>query len=228
MALPACANQSGMVPSSPSAMAPTAAHSPDTTQNDTRADDTAMSPLTLKSCATRPPQHQWIFKGACQTFDVMSTGAHFRLGEYHGITVKGFIGRNTAKERVKFALADAIDKNGDIKTYKGETFPRYKGRGTTYFYASAVNQSTQVIKMVTVRGQPVLQYVVTNANGFGDANICSAAVLTFRAGKPAWKVFPVSSKVNGKTVTITKYTVVAGFELPPKIPVYFATNCYKQ
>jgi hypothetical protein len=32
----------------------------------------------------------------------------------------------------------------------------------------------------------------------------------------------------GKTVTIVQYAAPAGLELAPKIPLYFATNCYKQ
>jgi hypothetical protein len=76
-------------------------------------DDNGTSPLALKTCATRPPQHEWILKGACQAFDLTSTGGHFRLGEYQSITVKGSIGKNTAKGTVKFALTDAIDKNGE-------------------------------------------------------------------------------------------------------------------
>jgi hypothetical protein len=103
---------------------------------------------------------------------------------------------------VKFALADAIGKNGDIETYMGKAFPQYKTNGTTYLYASAVNQSTQVIKMITVKGEPVLQYTITNAKGFGDANRCSAAVLTGprRKGKKyVWTLTPEIGKVKGKT-----------------------------
>jgi hypothetical protein len=192
-------------------------------------DDTGTSPLALKTCATTPPQYGWIFKGACQKFDLTSTGAHFSLGEYQGLTVKGLIGKNTAKGTVKIALADAIDKNGDIETYKGKSFRKFKENGTTYFYASAVNQSTQVIKPIMVQGEPVLQYTVTDAKGFGDANTCGAAILTFPKGKsPRWHPLPATGLVMGKTVTITQYAVPGGFELPPKTPVYFATNCWKR
>jgi len=188
-----------------------------------------MSPLALKTCATTPPQYEWIFEGACQTFDLNSTGGHFSLGEYQGITVKGSIGKNTAKGTVKIALAIALDKNGDIKTYKGKTFPTYKANGITYVYASAVNQSSQVIHPITVKGKPVLQYVITNIKGFGDANTCGAAALTFsKTGKAAWKPLPASGIVKGKTVTISQYAAPAGIELAPKIPLYFAVNCYKQ
>jgi hypothetical protein len=192
-------------------------------------DDTGTSPLTLKTCATTPPQYEWIFKGACEIFSVTSIGGHFSLGDYRSITVKGSIGRNTAKGTVQIALADAIDKNGDIKTYKGNDFPPFKANGITYFYASATNQSTQLVKPIMVKGEPVLQYTVTDANGFGDANRCGAALLTFRKDrKPAWTAFPTSGRVKGKTVTITQYAAPQGFELPPKIPVYFAANCYKK
>lgn len=187
-------------------------------------------PLALKTCATTPPQYKWIFKGACQTFSVTSLGGRFRLGEYQGITVKGSIGRNNAKGTVQIAVADAIDKNGDITTYKGESLPPYKVNGrTTYFYASATNQSAQVFKPEEFKGEPVLQYTITDANGFADANRCGAALLTFRKDRrPAWTAFPGSGKVKGKTVTIRQYAVPAGIVLRPKIPVYFATNCYKK
>ena len=159
----------------------------------------------------------------------ISTGGHFSLGEYQGITVKGSIGKNTAKGTAKIALANALDKNGDIKTYKGKAFFPYKANGITYVYAAAVNQSTQVIKPVTVKGKPVLQYVITNVKGYGDANVCGAAALTFsKTGKAAWKALPASGLVKGKTVTISQYTAPAGIELAPKTPLYFAVNCYKQ
>ncbi len=192
-------------------------------------DDTGTSPLALKTCATTPPQYQWIFKGVCQKFELTSAGAHFSLGEYQGLTVKGLIGKNTAKGTVKIALADAIDENGDIETYKGKSFPEYTENGTTYFYASAVNRSTQVIRPITVQGKPVLQYTVTDAKGFGDANRCGSALLVFPRGKPArWTPLPATGLVMGKTVTITQYDAPNGFEWLPKIPLYFATNCWKR
>ncbi|MGC1759186.1 MAG: hypothetical protein WA742_07520, partial [Candidatus Cybelea sp.] len=89
-------------------------------------------------------------------------------------------------------------------------------------------QSTQVIHPKTVKGKPVLQYVITNAKGFGDANTCGAAALTFKDGKAAWKPLPASGLVKGKTVTISQYAAPAGIELAPKTPLYFAVNCYKQ
>jgi hypothetical protein len=245
-ALAACANQSSMLPSSPSAIAPTTAQAPATAQDDASVDDASaqdaarpqdaasrgsadVSLHALKTCATSPPQYEWIFKGACQIFSVTSLGGRFRLGEYQGITVKGFIGRNTAKGTVQIALANANDKNGDIKTYEGKSFPPYKANGITYFYASATNQSTQVVKPIMAKGEPVLQYTMTNANGFGDANRCGAALLTFTKGrKPAWTAFPGSGKVKGKTVTIKQYAVPPGIDLVPKTPLYFATNCYKK
>jgi hypothetical protein len=190
--------------------------------------DTGMSPLALKSCATSPPQYEWIFKGACQKFDLTSTAGRFRLGEYQGITVKGLIGKNTARGTVRIALADAIDKNGDVKTYKGKAFPRYKANGTTYVYASAVNEGTRVLYMIMVKGEPVLKYTITNAKGFGDANTCGDAMLRFRPLKYFWQALPATGVVKGKTVTITQYDAPKGFEWAPKIPLYFAVNCYKQ
>jgi hypothetical protein len=226
MALAGCANQSGTVPSSPSAMAPTTAQAPATAQNDASADD--VSPHAPKTCATSPPQYEWIFKGLCQMLPLTSSGVHFSLSEWQGIRVKGSIGRNTAKGTVKIALADAIDKNGDIKTYKGKSFPKYVGHGTTYLYATAVNQGTQTIYMVTVKGEPVLQYTITNMKGFGDANICGAALLHHESGKFFWEATPESGLVIGKTVTLIQYVAPKGFEWVPKIPLYFAVYCYKQ
>jgi hypothetical protein len=198
-------------------------------------DDNGTSPLALRTCATRPPQHEWILKGACQAFDLTSTGGHFRLGEYQSITVKGSIGKNTARGTVKFALADAIDKNGDIEPYKGKAFPRYEANpkyyehNITYVYAAAVNESTQVIKPIPSKGKWVLRFTITNALGFGDANTCGAALLTSRAGKHySWAPLPTTGLVMGKTVTITQYGAPRNFGLPPKIPVYVAVNCYKQ
>lgn len=197
-------------------------------------DDNGTSPLALRTCATRPPQHEWILKGACQAFDLTSTGGHFRLGEYQSITVKGSIGKNTARGTVKFALADAIDKNGDIEPYKGKAFPRYEANpkyyehSITYVYAAAVNESTQVIKPIPSKGKPVVRTVITNAMGFGDGTFCELHVLTFNKGKPVWAPLPGPGKIRGKTVTISHYAVPRGFGLPPKIPAYFAVNCYKQ
>jgi hypothetical protein len=251
IALAACANQSGMMPSSPSEAAPPAAANPvgqaapitaKSAQNaadSTDADSTdaaasaatnqdAMQPLSLKTCATSPPQYQWIFKGACETFTLEPSGGNFSLGEYSDITVKGLIGKNSVKGSAKIALADAVYKNGDIKEYNGSPFPKYKANGTTYVYAAAVNQSTQTIRPVTQKGKPVLQYVITDSKGFGDANTCSAAVLNFPNGKPKWAALPATGQVKGKSVTINQYTAPKGFELPPKIPLYFGVNCYKQ
>lgn len=212
MTLAACANHNGVVPSSQSAMGPE-----------------SISPPGLKTCAKSPPQYEWVFEGACQKFDVNSTGGNYNLGEYQGITVKGSLGKTTAKGTVKIALADALDKDGDIETYHGKTFPPFKGRGKTYFYATATNQSTQVIKPVVVRSMPVFQHTVTDANGFGDDNKCDDAILTFNTkGKASWDPLPTSGKVRGKTVTISQYAVPSGFELPPKTPIYFAVFCYKQ
>lgn len=193
-------------------------------------EDIGTSPLALKTCATTPPQNKWIFEGACRIFGVTSLGGRFRLGEYQGITVKGFIGRNNARGTVQIALADAVDKNGDIETYKGKSFPPFKMNGRiTYLYASATNQSTQAFEPVQHKGEPVLQYTMTDAKGFGDANRCGAALLTFRKDRrPAWTAFPGSGRVKGTTVTIRQYAVPAGIVLPPKVPVYFATSCYKQ
>ena len=94
--------------------------------------------------------------------------------------------------------------------YKGKSFTTYNGQGTTFLYAAAVNQSTQVIKPITVQGKPVLQYVITNAKGL-PRQTCGAAVLTFPRGKPPkWTSLPATFQIKGKTVTITQYTTPTG------------------
>lgn len=244
MVLAACTDQSGMTPSAPPEAAPATAQAPITSQNDTSADSAANTPdaasqdsalhdttdtsvRVLRTCATSPPQYLWIFKGACRRFDLNPTGAHFSFGEYQNLTVKGTIGKNTAKAPVKIALADAIDKSGDIETYKGKAFPPYRAKGITYVYAAAINQGSQIIKPITVQGKPVFQATITDANGFGNANRCGMAVLTLRAGKPKWIAVPATGIPHGKTVTISDYVAPAGFVWSPKLPVYFAVNCYK-
>jgi len=215
IALAACAGH-GVVPTAQSPMAQLATGG-------------AMAPLALKTCATSPPQYEWIYGGACQTITLKPTGASFSLGEYQNITVKGSIGKNSTKGTANVVIADAIDKNGDISKYKGGAFPAYKANGTTYVYAAAINQSTQTIKPITVKNKPVLQYVVTDSKGFGSANKCGAAVLTFQKnGKPLWEPLPASGTIKGNTATISQYTVPSNFEFPPKIPLYFGVNCYKQ
>ncbi len=51
----------------------------------------SMSP-DLTTCATSPPQYNWIFKGACGSFTLKPTGGSFSLGSYNNITVKGSLG----------------------------------------------------------------------------------------------------------------------------------------
>jgi hypothetical protein len=73
--------------------------------------------------------------------------------------------------------------------------------------AAIVNQSTQAIKPITTNGKPVFQAVIADEKGFGDANTCGLAVLTFNH---------------------RQYGAPAGFVLVPKFPAYFAANCWKQ
>jgi len=185
-------------------------------------------PMTaLPTCAKSPPQYDWIFKGACEGFDVKDTGGSFSLDEYENITIKGSIGDNTAKGTVKLVLADAIDKNGDIEDYKGKPFPPYKASGTTVAYAVAINQSTQTIKPVTAKGKPILEYIISDSKGL-PGKYCAAAVLAHETnGTLKWTELPGGPyAVNGDSVTIAQYEAPAGFELPPETPLYFAVNCY--
>jgi hypothetical protein len=214
LALAACAGH-GVVPSTTSGGAPMVSGFGNT------------SPLALKTCDTSPPQYEWIFKGACDEFKLADTGGTFSLDEYENITLKGSIGKNTVKGDVTVALADAIDKNGDVEKYKSATFPAYKAKGTTVLYAVANNTSTQTIKPISGGGKPVLEYVITDAKGL-PGKTCGAAVLgKLKNGTLKWSPFPGTAPVKGKTVTIAVYEAPAGFELPPKsIPLYFAVNCF--
>ncbi|MBV9719659.1 MAG: hypothetical protein JOZ77_10085 [Candidatus Eremiobacteraeota bacterium] len=193
-----------------------------------------MTPVTFgdekshsTTCAKSPPQYWWIFAGSCDAFKLSPTGGSFSLAKYDDLTVTGSIGKNTVKGSATIDLADAVDKNGDIGKYKGQAFPPYKANGTTIVYATANNQTTQTIKPITVKGKPVLQYVITNTKGF-PGKTCAAAVLgQGRTGKLEWTAFPGQAQVKGDKVTITVYEAPSGFELPPKgTPIYFAINCF--
>jgi hypothetical protein len=212
IALTACAGR-GIVPSSSSAFAPGSAD--------------LVSPLA-SSCATSPPQYNWIFKGSCTKFTLKSTGGSFSLAAYEDVTVKGSIGKNTAKGSVTVYIADAIDKNGDIETNGGKKFPTYKAEGTTVVYAAVNNQSSQIIKPITEKNKTVLQYTITDSKGLPGSS-CGAALLEeAKDGKFSWHGFPGTFPVKGKTVTISVYEAPSGFELPPKgTPLYFGVNCYK-
>ena len=212
-ALAACAGN-GTVPAGSSQLAPTAF-------------DEAMARLKLTTCATDPPQWQWIFKGACDKFTLKSTGGKFTLGTYDDISVTGSIGYNTVKGTITIDLADALDKNSDVEKYKGKAFPPYKGNGTTIVYAVADNQSTQTVKPLEHKNVPILEYVITDTKGFPGKD-CGAAILEKQKnGTEAWNPLPSQFPVKGDKVTITQYTVPQGLELPPKgTGLYFAINCF--
>lgn len=223
-ALAACGGH-GVVPPSSAPLAPSAM-----TQTSPLAFGDDVSQL-LTTCAKSPPQYQWIFKGACDTFTLKPSGGSFTLAKYESISVTGLIGKNSLKASVKVAIADAIDKNGDIKKSGGKAFPAYKASGTTIVYAAVNNQSKDVIKPIAVKNKPVLQYTITDAKGFPKgANVCGAALLSTGAhGSLVWSPFPGAGNIKGKSVTISVFVAPKGFELPPSgNPLYFAINCYKQ
>jgi hypothetical protein len=212
VALAACAGH-GVVPSSSTDYAP-------------MTSSADMLPLALKTCSTSPPQYLWIFKGACDAFKLASAGGKFSLAEYEDITITGSIGKNDAKGTATIDLADAIDKNGDIESYKGEAFPAYKAKGTTVVYAVANNQTTQVIKPIPEKGKALLEYVITDAKGF-PGKTCAAAVLEQSGKSVKWTPFNNTFPVKGKVVTVDVYEAPEGFELPPKgTPLYFGINCF--
>ncbi len=169
-------------------------------------------------------------KGACTKISLKPTGSPFSLAKYMNLTVTGSIGANTLKKPATVYVVDATDK-GDIENWKSAPFPKYKATGTTIAYAAAINQGTTAIIPKVVKNKPVLEYVITDSHGLPGKE-CSAAVLTFRNGKPLWKPLPVQGPVKGKTVKLAQYTVPRGFELPPKTksgltPLYFAVNCFQ-
>jgi hypothetical protein len=226
IALAACAGHSA-IPSAPSAVAPQSRLAPTTFGENGSPLGDDMSPLKLTTCVKSPPQYEWEFKGACVGFTLKPGGASFKLQEYASITVSGSIGKNNVKTSAHIVLVDAVNKNGDILKYKGKTFPPYKANGTTIVYASAINQTSQVIKPISVKGKPVLQYIITDAKGI-PGKTCGAAVLAAqRDGQLKWTSIPATGTVKGKSVTISQYEVPSGFELPPKTPLYFAVNCFK-
>lgn len=67
---------------------------------------------------------------------------------------------------------------------------------------------------------------------------CGSYDLSPGLSPPSSKVYLLLRKTTLPTTLSTlpipaifaqaKYTAPAGFELPPKIPLYFATNCHKQ
>lgn len=194
------------------------------------ASNGAMLPFAepaLTTCATSPPQYLWIFKGACNKFVLKPTGSTFKLAKYNDISVTGKIGKNTVHGSAVIYLADAIGK-GDVKSYKGAPFPKYSVHGIDAFvYASAVNQSNQVIKPITQPGKPVLQYVITDTKGFSGKNCDGAALERSHAGKFGWVNFPGAIfHPVGHTLTVSQYTAPAGLELAPKTPLYVAVFCH--
>lgn len=218
LALAACAGQNAGVPATSSAFTSGAAGS-------------ALQPLNvqrdLTTCAKSPPQYQWIFKGACDPdIKVTSNGGSFSLGAYDDITVTGTIGKNNAKGTVTIALADATDTKGDIEKYKGMAFKPYKGEGKVFVYAAAVNQSSQTVKPIAEKNKPILEYDITDSKGLPGKK-CGAAVLTEGSrGSELWSSIPATIVVKGNTVKIIQYNVPNGFVFPPKIPLYFAVNCF--
>ncbi len=221
LALAACGGH-GIVPTSQAPLGPS-------NGVDTLSQDNLLSP-DVTSCATKPPQGEWVMKGACTKISLKPTGAHFALAKYMHLTVTGSIGANSLKKPATVYVADATDK-GDIETWKGAAFPKYVAKGTTIAYAGAINQGTVPIVPKVERNKPVLEYVITDSKGLPGKE-CSEAVLTFPKGKALWKPLPITGPVKGKTVTLAQYTVPRGFELPPKgksglVPLYFAVNCFQ-
>jgi len=181
----------------------------------------SMSP-DLTTCATSPPQYNWIFKGACCSFTLKPTGGSFSLGNYNSITVKGSLGWNTVKTQAKVYVSDAIG-NGDITKSKGKSFLKYNGKGKVVLYAAANNQTSQVIKPKTHAGTPIFKYIITDSKGLPGRS-CNAAI--YGSGK--WTPLPGQGfPIKGNTVTIQQYNAPNGFVLPPKgNALYFAVNCY--
>ncbi len=183
-------------------------------------------PQKLTTCTTSPPQYEWIFKGACAKITLKPAGSNFNLQAYKDITVSGLIGKNNVKGSATFYLADATG-SGDIKLYRGKSFPKYHPRGTVIIYAAAINQSNQDIKPIPQEGKPILQYVITDSKGI-PGNTCGGGILVKgKNGTYSWNSLTITAQVSGKKVTISQYTAPQGFELGPKTPLYIAINCYQ-
>lgn len=214
LALAGCAGQNAGVPATSNALMPNAPLA-------------GVLDDAVTTCATSPPQYGWIFKGACEPkITVKPTGGTFKLGTYDSITVTGSIGQNNVKGTATVALADATDTNGDVLKYQGKAFPAYHGKGKTFVYAVAVNQSAQTIKPIAEKNKPILKYVITDSKGLPGKQ-CGAAILTSGSrGSTLWESIPATLIVKGNVVTITQYSVPKGFEFPPKAPLYFAVNCF--
>jgi len=178
-----------------------------------------------RKCATSPPQHEWIFEGACQKIFLSADGGSFDLHEYQNITILGTIGATDANKRTRFYVVDALD-NGDIKEYNSQPFPPYvESSGTTVLYVAAINQSRFAVEPVARYGIPILQYTVSDYAGL-PGNVCGMATLATVGSGRQWTAFPGTAQVNGDSVTIDVFQAPLGFEFPSREPVYFAISCW--
>lgn len=182
----------------------------------------SFSKMGLETCATSPPQYEWIFEGACDEMALTPQGGLFTLSDYQSISVVGQVGYNSLKRSARVYIVDAID-DGDIEQYGSVPFPPYiPGKGTTFLYAAAINQGHKPIRPVVHSGTPVLQYTITDTNRLPGKH-CSSAI---RTASNRWSPAPASFPAKRHKVTLSWYTVPNGFELLRQSPMYFAIFCY--
>jgi hypothetical protein len=176
------------------------------------------------TCATSPPQYQWIFEGACQAIEITSSGAPFSLDSYYYKTVTGSIGHNDEAGTVQFNIVDAVN-NDDIEHYDGMAFPHFTTyeSGTTIMYVAVINQSNHNIKPVKCCSVPVFGVTVSDPGGL-PAKTCGLAIYLPTTG--AWDaLYNVDGVVRNNSVTINWWDPFAGFNWPSEYPLYFAVYC---
>lgn len=178
-----------------------------------------------RTCATSPPQYEWIFEGACQKIILRAEGGSFALREYENTTISGTIGATNAKKRTRVYVVDALD-NGDVEEYNSQSFPPYiESRATTVLYLAVINQSRFAIEPVAQYGVPIFQYTVSDYPGL-PGNVCGVAMLATIGSRRQWTAFSGTGQVAGDSVTISVFNTPAGFEFPSREPVYFAVSCW--
>lgn len=179
-------------------------------------------PGSIYTCASNPPQNEWIFKGNCQPVSLSPSGGSFDLGTYNGISVKGQFGQNDLNGAANIYVVDAVGHgSGDIKPWNGKDFPNFQHTGsqspeTGVIYVEFMNSSNKKIKFLPQSGEAVWQFTVTDPYGF-PGNQCTTAALDQVSSSYTWNYTEaqVSSPSNHK-VTIHQYGFPTGLTWQPK------------
>ena len=109
----------------------------------------ARVPTPVTTCATSPPQYQWIFKGACEKLMLKSTGANVQPANVRGHH-RNRLDRtnNTSRAPQRSTSPTQPTTAATPKRRRAKPSPNIQPQGTSFIYAVAVNQSTQAIKPV--------------------------------------------------------------------------------